>query len=228
MDGIACGQLRTLSMADELRKAKELAQTGGFMNHVLYRMCECQPGHDNPVTVAGKLELIGRAYSAAPSRGIGIDKFYAGLAEAVVNRCADLDGAIKAAQAIKQPSLDNLPIVLKAHGLLNDVVVEFITANRPEGATHSVNHRISFCSKYLHFHAPAFPIYDSIVGKGLEVRRKKGQFAFARRHRDFVGTYATFCRKLIAYADANHAENWTTRSVDAELYGYDAIDTLKI
>ena len=199
---------------------------GGYMNHILYRMCAEQSRHNNPVVVAGKLELVGRAYSAAPSRGTKIDKFYADLAEAVVEQHVALDAAITEAHEIKQPSLDGLPLILKAHALLNGLVVDFINSKIPGGGPRSVNHRISFCSKYLHFHVPtAVPIYDSIAQNALQDRLKAGQFEAARRHSDFAGTYAVFCRKLIAYASATHSEDWTPRSVDAELYGYDATNT---
>jgi len=204
------------------------AGEGGYMNHILYRMCAGQPDHDNPVAVAGKLELVGRAYSAAPSRGTKIDEFYTDLAATIVEKRVELDAAISEARGIKRPSLDSLALILNAHNLLDDLVVGFINLKTPKDAPRSVNHRISFCSKYLHFHVPtAFPIYDSVVLLALRTRLTNGQFAVAKRHPNFVGTYATFCRKLIAYGEATHSPDWTPRSVDAELYGYDATDTRK-
>ena len=197
------------------------------MNHVLYQMCATQSRHRDPSVVVGKVGLIGRAYSAAPSRGVTIENFYQRLADAIVSRGNELDRAIDEARSLNRISFDTIPVVTEAHGLLNEIVIGFIRDNLEDGAKRGIGHRDSFCSKYLHFHAPrAFPIYDSVVVRELRKRRDNAQYSAPTRGRGPSGAYAGFCRHLIAYADQHHkAEEWTPRSVDGELWSYDVIDT---
>lgn len=198
---------------------------GGYLNYVLYRMAEEQPDHRNAEIVSGKLQLIGRAYSAAPSRGVSIENFYPKLAEAMVARREELDGAIDSARGIGRITNDDLELVVGVHKLLDDIIVKLLRKN----SSANVGHRNSFCSKYLHFHAPnAFPLLDSRVTAALRERKEEGMFKAPQRNGGPTGSYASHCRNLIAYAEANHdPERWTPRTVDGDLYPYKVADTLK-
>ena len=202
---------------------------GGYRNHVLYRMCIAQPHHCNASVVSGKVQLIGRAYSAAPSRGVKIDSFDEGIADAIVTRGSELDLAIATAQESGRISINTVERSVGAHRLLNEIIMDFIRNSLGGEAGRGLGHRDSFCSKYLHFHAPmAFPIYDSIVTKTLRQRLEEKRYSLITRRGGPTGVYANFCRKLIAYADENHdPDAWTPRSVDGELWPYDVISTLK-
>ena len=143
------------------------------MNNILYRMCCDQPLHENPAAVSGKICLIGRAYSAPPNRAVTIDKFYDRLAQFIVCNGTDLDKKIEAARICGRVSPSSLGAVIEAHNLLNDLIIKFINGNC-EVKRRTAVHRNSFCSKYLHFHAPlAFPILDSVVEKALRKRKVK-------------------------------------------------------
>src|SRR6202012_6032973 len=100
-------------------QAKWLAE-GGYMNHVLYTMCREQPRHDDVEVVRGKIELIGRAYSAAPSRGVAIEGFYHGLADAVVANGTRIDAAIAHARRTGRINWETLPELVEAHRMLSD------------------------------------------------------------------------------------------------------------
>ena len=199
------------------------------MNHILYRMCEERPAHDDVAIISGKTQLIGRAYSAAPSRGVQIADFYDGLARAIAKQGAELDAAIDAVREAGRISMESLAITVKAHGLLNTIVMGFIGSARSSGSMRNVGHRISFCSKYLHFHAPhGFPIYDSVANNALAARQNTAPYAVPKRGSGPTGTYACFCRRFLGYAnDAHQAALWTPRSVDGELWPYAVIDTLR-
>jgi hypothetical protein len=209
-------------------QAKWLAE-GGYMNHILYAMCQEQPGHDDVEIVRGKIELIGRAYSAAPSRGVTIEGFYRGLADAVVANGACIDAAIAQARRTRRINWEALPKVVDGHRTLSDVIITFIRDNRDGNSDRGLGHRDSFSSKYLHFHVPGmFPILDSRVEKALRRRRHAKVYTNRSGRVGVSGRYAAFCRHFLSYAEARHdPERWTPRSVDGELWPYPVENTLK-
>jgi hypothetical protein len=202
---------------------------GGYMNHILYAMCQQQPGHDDVEVVRGKIELIGRAYSAAPSRGVTIEGFYRGLADAVVANGARIDAAIAQARRTGRINWETLPEAVEAHRTLSNVIVAFILENRDGNSDRGIGHRDSFSSKYLHFHAPGmFPILDSKVEDALRRRRQAKVYTNPSGRAGERGRYAAYCRHFLSYAETRHdSERWTPRSVDGELWPYPVENTLK-
>lgn len=202
---------------------------GGYMNHVLYKMCAEQPKHEDAAMVEGKIQLIGRAYSASPGRGIKIDKFYPRLAQVISRHGNALDEKILVAQAGGRISRELLPVVVDAHDFLNRLIGDFIRDNLELDAIRKVGHRRSFCSKYLHFHAPmAFPILDSVAEDALRDRRREKRYKNTVNRSGVSGRYASFCRHFLSYAETCHdPDRWTPRSVDGELWPYPILDTLK-
>lgn len=179
----------------------KLPSKGGYMNHVLYKMCTEQPKHDNATVVEGKIQLIGRAYSVSPSRGIKIDKFYPRLAQVIALHGNALDEKILVARARGRISREILPMVVDAHDFLNRLIADFIRDNLELDATSNVGHRRSFCSKYLHFHAPmTFPILDSVVENALREHRNRKSYKNTVSRSGVSGRYASFCRHFLSYA----------------------------
>lgn len=188
-------------------------RAGGYANLVLYRMCGEQPQHDDVGVVEAKLRLIGDHYRASLKRGIGKhhlhggDGFFIELARAI--RSSDLDERLDVIRRNGRVDACSLDDVVDTHAAFEDLVVDFTREWQGPQAVRRVLNRRSFCSKYLHFHAPeAFFIYDSVV---------LGRFGLRSG-----ASYRDFAETVLRYAVSGHDRDWTPRSVDMEVYGYEA------
>jgi hypothetical protein len=146
-----------------------------ILNRVLYGMCENFPYHKSLEAVRAKYVIIGRTYASGAERHV--IPVNGDLAEPLVNILFNsrrwLDKEItrmNAKYADHVPTFTNIEEIALLHGRL---LTEFKNSTRDE---HGIR---SFVSKYLHFHAPVFPIYDSITKKVITRRAKE----------DFEGFY---------------------------------------
>ena len=198
--------------------ATDRSFAGGYANMVLYRLCEEQPSHDDVGIVQAKLELIGRFYSASPKRGVGDGRypktsFFEYLARRL--KKSNLDAELDEARSLGRVSTRNLHRIQEIHANFCKKVVDFINDDWNVGTSNRKAHnRVSFGSKYLHFHAPmAFFIYDSVVLGKLEKKLPAG------------ASYARCCEGLLEHAEKHWPQSaWTPRSVDQEIYRYETVD----
>ena len=143
-----------------------------ILNQVLYKMCREFPDHKIPEAVRAKAVIIGRTYASGAERHVIPDSqgdATEPLVKVLINSRRWLDKEIKLINtkyADHVPSVENIKEIALLHGRL---LTEFMNVTRDE---HGIR---SFVSKYLHFHAPVFPIYDSIAKKVI-IRRAKGDF----------------------------------------------------
>lgn len=204
-------------------------------NTVLYRMVRDYPDHKDPAIVQDKMLIIGRVYSASVTRGGGskgeeseskADGLYHHLAQAVVEKGDELDQMIEQCRSIERVSFENLETVAKVHQFLNGIIVASIKGWRGSGGegVRGVHGRISFVSKYLHFHAPmAFFILDSIVVETLKFlrmprSRAKWPVGFLA---DLRTGYATHVWHMLNCSDEHYSSlDWTPRLIDGHLLGY--------
>ena len=150
--------LRTFAKAREER-IREWEVT----ERTLYDLCRKHPNHDSANEVNAKLWIIGRTYATGVERTIKTDGKQGGsLAKPsrhlVRNRekMAKITGCLS---EVREP-LDRgkLRTIVKAHGHFVNLIRPILSFDRSLRA---------FASKYLHFHCPAVPVYDSWAVRAL-------------------------------------------------------------
>lgn len=192
-------------------KCQEAAR--GIGNLALYEMCAKWPDHSNAQHVADKILVIGRVYSASPSRGLASSDaggFFECLAAHLVSNGADVDAALGKLRKGSFPDIKAHAVAL--HEKLDELIVAFTKSWKTgDDKGRNVHSRASFVSKYLHFHAPdAFPILDKYSELGIPAeisgRRKRG-----------MSRYGHFCESFAKLMHLPEYEGKSLRHIDAEL-----------
>ena len=130
----------------------------------LYDLCRKHPDHQRPDGVHAKLNIIGRTYATGIERAVRSRKYQGSAMESLCRHfwsCRhDLDMAMRPLASIGETlTLANLNDILTAHGKVVSLILPALRPNRTPR---------SFVSKYLHFHCPAVPIYDSVADHELK------------------------------------------------------------
>ena len=182
-----------------------------ILDRILYNLCKKYPYHKNKREIAAKVGIIGRTYASGLERhtkkdldGI-IDFFYA--------KRKAIGVVIKSIRSIQEPLTElKLREIIFQHGT-------FLKILKKLTAQASVR---SFSSKYMHFHCPVVPIYDSVVSK--EIRRlypltnkKINRFPNPKNGDD---EYYAFCVRFFAlYNDLREVKlEVDVKKVDRYLY----------
>jgi hypothetical protein len=113
--------------------------------------------------VRAKLAVIGRSYSTGIERKVRSDgtqgSAISQLAEYVDRNHRAVDEVIDVLRGHEEPlTTELLKAIVDGHGKLLRLI---------EGVTRTGQTPRSFVSKYLHFHAPVVPIYDSVASGAL-------------------------------------------------------------
>jgi hypothetical protein len=129
---------------------------------VLYALCRRYPEHSDRRSLTAKIALIGRAYSAGLERRVtppdGLQAITV-IADYCEKNARKLDEIVARLQPVKDPlSLQSIAEIVAVHGDLAGLL---------SGVTKGRKTPRSFASKYLHFHNPAVPIYDSYALAGI-------------------------------------------------------------
>lgn len=204
---------------------------GGFGNTILYRMVAENPTHDDEDVIKGKMQIIGRTYAASVTRGAGKkgneqDGFLDHLVKDIKSIGKELDEHVLNCNKYRRVDVNNLHYTLNAHSFLDMQIVNSIKdwrTDNKEPSNRDVHSRISFVSKYLHFHAPmAVFIFDSIAEKKLKEKGLKGFRARIPEEWKYVNTkYAKYCLRMLEFIrQENYGTAWTPRQVDGHLLGY--------
>lgn len=180
-------------------------------DRILYNLCKKYPYHKNKREIAAKVGIIGRSYAAGLERHSkkdldGIIDFFYGNRKAIGN-------VIRTIKLIHEPLTElKLRKIIFQHGI-------FLKILKKLTAQTSVR---SFSSKYMHFHCPVVPIYDSVVSK--EIRRlypltnkKINRFPNPKNGDD---EYHAFCVRFLAlYNDLREIKlKVDVKKVDRYLY----------
>lgn len=164
-------------------------QDWGAVDDVLYQLCREHPDHADRRIVTAKLALIGRAYSAGLERRVSPPKGQQAItviAEFVHAHHAEADAIIKDLAVVQEPlTAQAMRGIVGFHGRFTKLLREVTTDGKAPR---------SFAAKYLHFHRPVVPIYDSYaaVGAGKLVRWDSKNLPFARPD-DGDPDYYDFC-----------------------------------
>ncbi len=132
-------------------------------NDVLYAMCRKYPDHTEPGHINAKFGIIGRSFATGlerkmKSRG-GQGSTLADVGAFVWKHRKDVKGIFDGLAGVREPLTEpKLATIIAAHGRLTRLLRKMTSGKQ------SLR---SFVSKYMHFHCPAVPIYDTFAEKAL-------------------------------------------------------------
>lgn len=198
-------------------------QRYSIWDRTLYDLCQRHFHHEDKAAVVAKVFLIGRSYQTGLERHIRA----VGSAQKGLDQVADLfkehshaiDQHLRALKNFGDvpPSTEILPAICLAHFDLMSLAKTLTKAGSPR----------SFASKYLHFHAPVVPIYDSIASRVIGSRAWKpwtGGCAPEPKTTRIDQTYWTFCHRIVRMAESWRADGVsfspTSRNLDSYLLGW--------
>ena len=149
--------------SDYNKSRDDYAQSWQAIDETLYRLCRDHPHHNERPWVNAKILIIGRTYATGIERKVPTTGTQGSSISQVANffftRRAELDQWFARLTKVSEPlATSNVREILTVHGSILELLTE-ITRNRQSAR--------SFVSKYLHFHNPAVPIYDSIASTCL-------------------------------------------------------------
>jgi hypothetical protein len=127
-------------------------------------MCRTYPGHEDVGGIRAKVLIIGRTYATGLERHTegGLPTVAAATVAALRGQRRWLDPKLdELRRKSPLPSLENVGALAQVHGRLCQALQ---TATRDDHVPRS------FVSKYVHFHAPIFPIFDSRANNVLKSR----------------------------------------------------------
>jgi hypothetical protein len=124
---------------------------------LLYDLCRCHRGHQDRAATNAKVLLIGRGFASGVERNIDssgrMGSAVEQLAAHLVNRRGEVDSILDSLARMSEPlDEDRLKDVVAEHGRFCQLLAEI---------TRDQNSVRSFASKYLHFHCPCVPMFDS-------------------------------------------------------------------
>lgn len=149
---------------DEYQKSvTEYKDKWRVLDDVLLRLCRDNPGHTTRREVYAKLWIIGRTYATGIERKVATKgtqgSSLSQVAEHFLAHGQKLDRLFDELRGITEPLTPaKLRIIVSVHGRI-------VTFLRP--ITRKRQSTRSFVSKYMHFHNPVVPIYDSIAAAKL-------------------------------------------------------------
>jgi len=128
------------------------SKIGDKGNEVLYDMCKKYPSHENIDEIIAKIWLIGRSYAAAIERRKNKkesnDNFYVWAANKI--KKFGFDEKINNIPNKDKLDTKSVGVICEAHSYVTKRFYEITKLSKR-----------SLASKYLHFHRPIVPIYDS-------------------------------------------------------------------
>ena len=162
-----------IDIAEYKKACKDYEERWPLLNNTLYRLCEENPGHSSLSTINAKFFVIGRTYASGIERlkrnqGSVPSATLNMLTQHVYENRKQVDPIFTELSNISEPlSAKTLEIIVNLHRRFLNILMEVLDRGVPR----------SFASKYLHFHCPAVPIYDSIASKQVAVNSRGNKVA---------------------------------------------------
>jgi hypothetical protein len=189
----------------------------------LYGLCSKHPQHSDVTHVAAKVYLIARSYQAGIERHAkdptprgrkGLDV----VIDTLHDNHKQVDQVLSPLRKkSKVPTPGALPGICEAHFLLTSILKPVT----PRGVVRS------FVSKYMHFHAPIVPIYDSIASQVIKSRAWRPWISRPippAPSNQIDPEYWRFCNRLLQMVRSWREEEveWppTSRNLDIYLLGW--------
>lgn len=143
-----------------------------LLDQTLHDLCANHPGHTLIDEVNAKLWIVSRTYATGIERRVAGEPGMQGgsltkVAAHLLKHGTEVDAIIGSLGDVQEPlEPDKLTTIVDAHGRFVRLLQHITTGGKSPR---------SFASKYLHFHNPAVPIYDSYaaVALGRLYARKK-------------------------------------------------------
>jgi hypothetical protein len=188
----------------------------GAVDDVLYSICARYPDHSDRRVVTAKVALVGRAYSAGLERQVKPDpgeQAIAKIAKFMLAHASEVDAIIAGLDALHEP-LDGaaMTAIVDQHG-------RFTTLLRQVTARQTTPR--SFAAKYLHFHRPVVPIYDSYAAERLSALVPRGAKQIpVGQPPGSDDQYRSFCARFFWLYDACHQQrlSLTVKGLDSYLW----------
>ncbi len=204
-----------ITLDDFLASIESHANEWGLVDQTLYDLCQRHRTHRNVAAVSAKVLLIGRGFASGLERHVRSDQTQGSAIGKMVahlhNERVTIDRIIKRLASLQEP-LDKecLEIVVSEHGRFCHLISRI---------SRSENQLASFASKYLHFHAPVVPIYDSYACKqAWRMRDKKALISFEKSADSHDGYYwYALCFLQHYHHLRGIARNVTVRQAEAYL-----------
>jgi hypothetical protein len=152
---------RKSDLIDYKRAQRERLKVYSKTDDFLYGMCRKWPDHKNIGIVQAKVRVIGRVYATGLERKGERDSskgIYETVAEIFHKNRAWLDSEINELKNLKTFSKPSYERILSAHGNMVKLL--------RRGTRSKLSFR-SFASKYLHFHNPIVPLFDSVASNTI-------------------------------------------------------------
>jgi hypothetical protein len=180
--------------SDRFRSSEcDFASRWSIVYDTLRSLCRQQPRHTARNVVAAKVWIIGRTYATQIERRVESSGGQGSSLDQVVtliHKNADaIDKWIDRIPERDEATLDDGAIsdCIHAHGGLVSLLKKITKEKAPR----------SFASKYLHFHRPAMPIYDSVASQVLsKLVRWRAQFDCGSLGEPEDGGYREFVMHL--------------------------------
>ena len=138
-------------------------ETWKVMDDVLYRLCRDNPDHARRSSVCAKLWIIGRTYATGIERKVATSgtqgSSMSQVTEHFLAHANEIDSWFRELRNTDEPlNAEKLSLIVTIHGRMVRLLCPI---------THRYQSTRSFVSKYMHFHNPAVPIYDSVAVTAL-------------------------------------------------------------
>lgn len=185
-------------VADYRKAVEEYETIWKATDACLYRLCADFPDHAEPQGVYAKLWLIGRSYTTGIERQIRTDDSQGSsmgqLGKHLIARRKDVDRIVTQSREVKEPlSPEALELATRCHGGMQRIVAQ---------VTRKGLLPRSFVSKYLHFHSPAIPIYDSIASSAIKkFVRWTAELACFKTPSEADSEYAWYAQRFLRLYD---------------------------
>jgi hypothetical protein len=155
---------------------------------ILYRICREMPRHNDLGEVTAKLTIIGRSYSTGIERAIRSKHTQGSSVECLANyiwsNAGEVDKQLSRTCSFDCSHAEHFREAVDVHGRLVKMLNSICTRS-PR----------SFVSKYMHFHCPFVPIYDSYAQSGLSqaIRWRQTLEGAFESPKSADGPYYRFC-----------------------------------
>jgi hypothetical protein len=204
-------QMRHYFSANDYESAsQDYAESWETIDGVLYQLCRRYPMHTDRLPVTAKVIIIGRTYATGIERKVPTTgtqgSSISQVVSCLVSHGKELDEWLNQLEHIEEPlSGSNIEKILTVHGSILNLLRKLTI--RGQAAR-------SFVSKYLHFHNPTVPIYDSIAANFLPklIRLRRDQIYTAVHADQEYATYISRFAKL--YESASKTVSVTVRLLD--------------